>query len=54
LITSSARNKIDSGIFSPRALAVRRFTISTNLVGCSMGSSAGFAPLSILSKVCDP
>jgi hypothetical protein len=28
----------------PSAFAVLRFTTSLNLVGCSMGSSAGLAP----------
>src|SRR5215813_10791989 len=49
LITSSARTRIDSGMFSPSAFAVLRLTISLNLVGCSIGKSAGLAPLSILS-----
>src|SRR6266436_58770 len=48
-ITSSARTKNDSGIASPIALAVRRLMISCNIVGCSIGKSPGFAPLSILS-----
>jgi hypothetical protein len=46
-ITSSARNRKDSGIFSPSALAVFRLTTSSNLVGCSTGRSAGFSPLRI-------
>jgi hypothetical protein len=46
-ITSSARTKNDSGIASPIALAVRRLMISSNIVGCSIGKSPGFAPLSI-------
>ena len=48
-MTSSARNRIDSGMVMPRALAVLRLTTSSSFVGCSMGRSAGFAPLSILS-----
>src|ERR1700704_298119 len=48
-ITSSARARIDGGIASPSALAVLRLTISSNLVGCSIGKSPGFAPLRILS-----
>jgi hypothetical protein len=39
----------DSGIVRPRALAVRRLITSSNFVGCSIGRSAGFAPLRILS-----
>ena len=39
LITSSARNRIDSGMVMPRALAVLRLTTSSNLVGCSIGKS---------------
>ena len=34
----------DSGIFRPRAFAVLTLTTSSNLVGCSMGRSDGFAP----------
>jgi hypothetical protein len=48
-ITSSARSRKDSGIDSLRALAVVRSMTSSNLVGCSTGRSAGFAPLRILS-----
>jgi hypothetical protein len=48
-ITSSARNRIEYGIVSPSALAVFRLTTSSNLVGCSIGRSAGLAPLRILS-----
>jgi hypothetical protein len=44
-ITSSARRRKDSGIFSPIALAVVRLMISSNLVGCKTGRSAGFWPL---------
>ena len=44
-ISSSARSRIDSGILMPSALAVLRFTVSTYWVGCSMGNSAGLAPL---------
>jgi hypothetical protein len=33
----------------PSALAVFVLMTSSNLVGCSMGRSAGFAPLKILS-----
>jgi hypothetical protein len=34
----------------PNALAVLRFRINSNLVGNSMGSSAGTAPLKILNR----
>ena len=43
-ITSSARCRIDSGIVSLSALAVFRLTANSNKVGCSIGSSPGFAP----------
>jgi hypothetical protein len=49
-ITSSARCRSDGGIVRPRVLAVLRLMTSSNLVGCSMGSSPGFAPLRILSR----
>lgn len=48
-MTSSARNRIESGIVMPSAFAVFRLTTSVNVVGCSIGKSAGFAPLNILS-----
>src|SRR5262249_48177341 len=48
-ITSSARRRKASGIFSPSTLAVVRLTTRSNLVGCSTGRSAGFAPRRILS-----
>ncbi len=48
-MTSSARSNTDCGIMRPSALAVLRLITSSNLVGCSTGSSAGFAPLKILS-----
>jgi hypothetical protein len=48
-ITSSACSSTDCGIVSPIALAVFMLTTSSNLVGCSTGRSAGFAPLRILS-----
>src|SRR5262245_50818165 len=48
-ITSSARNKIEVGSVIPSALAVWRLAVMLNLVARSMGSSAGFAPLRILS-----
>src|SRR6516162_9829095 len=48
-MTSSARARIDGGIVRPSAFAVLRLTTSSNVVGCSTGRSAGFAPLRILS-----
>ena len=48
-ITSSARSRSEGGIVSPSALAVLRLTTNSNLVGCSIGRSAGLAPLRILS-----
>src|SRR5262249_21135245 len=48
-IPSSARASTLGGISRPSALAVLRLITSSNLVGCSTGSSAGFAPLKILS-----
>src|SRR6266536_2576978 len=46
-ITSSARASRVGGISRPSALAVLRLITSSYLVGCSTGSSAGFAPLRI-------
>src|SRR5262245_6455569 len=37
------------GIVTPSALAALRLTIKVNLLGCSIGGSAGLAPLRILS-----
>src|SRR6266446_5212460 len=48
-ITSSARCSSGCGIVRPSTLAVLRLITSSNFVGCSMGRSAGFAPLKILS-----
>ena len=48
-ITSSARARNDSGMSRPMAFAVLRLTTISNLVGCSIGISAGFAPRRILS-----
>jgi hypothetical protein len=48
-ITSSARSRNASGIVSPSAFAVVRLMTRSNLVGCSTGMSAGFAPRRILS-----
>jgi hypothetical protein len=46
---SSARVNTGCGIVRPSVLAVLRLMISSNVVGCSTGRSAGFAPLRILS-----
>ena len=48
-ITSSARASSVGGTMMPSAFAVFRLITSSNLVGCSTGRSAGFAPLKILS-----
>src|SRR5262249_8956221 len=48
-ITSSARASSVEGISRPRAFAVVRFMMKSNLVGCSTGRSPGFAPRKILS-----
>src|SRR5262249_7547372 len=48
-ITSSARASKVGGISRPRAFAVVMFMMRSNLVGCSTGISAGFAPRRILS-----
>src|SRR5262249_31925747 len=48
-ITSSARASNVGGTSRPSAFAVVRLTTSSNLVGCSTGRSAGFAPRRILS-----
>jgi len=48
-ITLSARCSSDCGIVTPSAFAVVKLINSSNLVGCSTGIFAGFAPLRILS-----
>src|SRR5215211_6046995 len=48
-ITSSARTRSVGGIVRPRVFAVFALMTSSNLVGCSTGSSPGFSPLKILS-----
>src|SRR4029450_11391998 len=48
-ITSSARASSGGGTVMPRALLVIRLMTRSNLVGCSTGRSAGFAPRKILS-----
>ena len=49
LITLSARKSTSGGIVMPSALDVFRLITSWNFVGCSIGSSPGFAPFRILS-----
>src|SRR5262249_33815030 len=44
-ITSSARPRSESGTSRPSALAVLRLMISSTLVDCCTGRSAGFSPL---------
>src|ERR1700737_3934069 len=46
-ITSSARASNIGGPVRPRALAVARLRISSTLVDCWTGRSAGFSPLRI-------
>src|SRR5215470_10825347 len=48
-ITSSARASRVGGTVRPSAFAVVRLIMRSNLVGCSTGMSAGFAPRKILS-----
>src|SRR5262249_48239558 len=48
-ITSSASASSFSGIVTPSALAIVRLMTKSNLVGCSIGRSDGFAPRMILS-----
>ena len=47
-ITSSARASSVGGTSRPSALAVLRFRMSSNFVGCMTGRSAGLAPERIL------
>src|SRR5215813_690592 len=49
LITLSARASTAGGIVRPICFAVFRLITNSNFVGCSTGSSAGFAPFRILS-----
>src|ERR1700680_4092417 len=44
-ITLSARASTVGGMVRPSVLALFRLTTSSSTVGCSIGSSAGFAPL---------
>ena len=48
-ITESARSKIDCGILSPSALASFKLMTNSNLVGCWIGNSPGFAPSRIFA-----
>src|SRR5262245_39113522 len=48
-ITLSARASSAGGTVRPSAFAALTLIISSNLVGCSTGKSAGLAPLNILS-----
>jgi hypothetical protein len=48
-ITWSARDISAGGMVTPIAFAVFRLKANSNSVGCSIGRSAGFAPLRILS-----
>jgi hypothetical protein len=48
-ITSSARDRNEGEIESPMAFAVFKLMISSNLVGCCTGRSAGSMPRRILS-----
>src|SRR5262249_43714344 len=48
-ITPSARTKNVSEIARPSVLAVLTLTMSSNFVGCSIGRSAGLAPLRMRS-----
>ena len=50
-ITSSARARRVGGIVTPRALAVFRLTTNSNVVGCSIGKSAGLAPRATRSTI---
>src|SRR5262249_19075922 len=48
-ITSSALSRNDSWVVRPSALAVARLMIRSNLVGCSIGTSAACPPRRMLS-----
>jgi hypothetical protein len=48
-ISLSARTSKPGGIVRPRALAVFKLIMNSNLVGCSIGNSAGLAPFNILA-----
>ena len=44
-ITRSARSMMDRGTTTPSALAVLRFSTISTTLGCSIGISAGLAPV---------
>ena len=44
IVSSAVKSRFD-GTSRPSALAARRLTTSSNLVGCATGNSAGFSPL---------
>src|SRR5262245_9359099 len=48
-ITSSASESTSGGIVRPSALAVLMLMASSNLLDCTTGKSAGFAPFKILA-----
>ena len=48
-ITLSARTRMESGNTIPSSFADLMFIANSNVVGCSIGRSPGFAPLRILS-----
>jgi hypothetical protein len=50
-ITLSARATNVAGTVTPIALAVLRLITNSNLVGCSIGISAGFAPFKSLTSI---
>jgi hypothetical protein len=50
-ITSSARSRMDSGTVRLSALADLRLITNRNLVGCSIGRSAGLAPFEDLVDI---
>ena len=53
-MTSSARNRKDSGMLNPMALAVFRLTTNSNLTGSSTGRSVGLVPFKILCTYSAP
>ena len=50
-ITSSARSRVDAGMTRPSSFAVFKFKTNSNLVGVSIGVSAGLAPSNILAAI---
>jgi hypothetical protein len=48
-ISPSANPVSEGGIVNPKLRAVLRLMMNSNLLGCSTGRSAGFAPFMILS-----